>query len=65
MKSEILGAHSNPTYREYADDIHQSGQHLLNLINEILDLSDLLPEPMQKDARARLTRTGLQLKKKP
>ncbi|WP_271167252.1 sensor histidine kinase [Hansschlegelia plantiphila] len=39
MKSEIFGAHVTPTYKEYAGDIHDSGQHLLNLINEILDLS--------------------------
>jgi two-component system cell cycle sensor histidine kinase PleC len=39
MRSEILGPHNNPTYKEYANDIHQSGQHLLNLINEILDIS--------------------------
>ena len=39
MRSEILGAHDNPVYKEYANDIHQSGQHLLNLINEILDIS--------------------------
>ena len=39
MRAEILGPHDNPTYKEYAGDIHQSGQHLLNLINEILDIS--------------------------
>ncbi len=39
MKGELLGKHSNPTYRDYADNIHDSGKHLLHLINEILDLS--------------------------
>ena len=39
MKSEIFGVHTVPVYREYSSDIHNSGVHLLNLINEILDLS--------------------------
>ena len=37
--NEILGPIGNAAYKEYIDDIHQSGQHLLGLINEILDLS--------------------------
>jgi two-component system cell cycle sensor histidine kinase PleC len=39
MKGEVFGPHANPAYREYSNDIHASGHHLLTLINEILDLS--------------------------
>jgi two-component system, cell cycle sensor histidine kinase PleC len=39
MKGEIFGPHTVPAYKDYAADIHNSGVHLLNLINEILDLS--------------------------
>src|SRR3954447_18054387 len=39
MKSEIFGEHAVPVYKDYSGDIHNSGVHLLNLINEILDLS--------------------------
>ena len=39
MMNERFGAHYIPSYKEYSQDIHSSGQHLLNLINEILDLS--------------------------
>ena len=39
MKNEVFGAHETAAYRDYSADIHSSGQHLLTLINEILDLS--------------------------
>ncbi len=39
MQSELLGPLSNTTYKEYCANIHDSGRHLLHVINEILDLS--------------------------
>jgi two-component system cell cycle sensor histidine kinase PleC len=39
MKGELFGPHSVPSYKNYSQDIHNSGEHLLMLINEILDLS--------------------------
>ena len=39
MKTEVFGTHQVAAYKDYSNDIHNSGQHLLGLINEILDLS--------------------------
>ncbi len=39
--SEIFGPIQNPKYREYVGDILNSSSHLLSIINEILDFSQI------------------------
>ncbi|WP_045836091.1 HAMP domain-containing sensor histidine kinase [Hyphomicrobium sp. 99] len=39
MEKELLGPIGSDIYRDYARSIYQSGDHLLCIINEILDLS--------------------------
>ena len=39
MQAERLGPIENPTYLEYLGDIHDSATHLLNVINDVLEVS--------------------------
>jgi two-component system cell cycle sensor histidine kinase PleC len=41
LSRELMGSHQVQKYREYSCDIHGAGRHLLDLINNILDLSKL------------------------
>ena len=39
MKREIMGPLSPPKYRDYVEDIHHMGLHLLALVNDILEMA--------------------------
>jgi len=39
LRLELFGPRDLPVYKDYADNIHHSGRHLLELVNQILDVS--------------------------
>ncbi|MEZ5756682.1 MAG: ATP-binding protein [Emcibacteraceae bacterium] len=41
IKSKSLGEIGIPKYEEYIEDIYNSGRHLLDIINDVLDISEI------------------------
>jgi two-component system cell cycle sensor histidine kinase PleC len=41
MKNHLFGPLNNPKYEEYMADIHFSSRHLLDIINDVLDMSKI------------------------
>jgi PAS domain S-box-containing protein len=41
MRDERFGPVGNERYKQYVNDIHLSGQHVLSLVNDLLDLSKI------------------------
>ncbi len=41
LESEAFGPLGNARYKEYAADIHRSGEHLLGVVNDLLDIGKI------------------------
>jgi PAS domain S-box-containing protein len=47
IQTEVFGRIGERRYGEYIDDIHHSGCHLLNVINDILDMSKIEAQQLE------------------
>jgi two-component system, cell cycle sensor histidine kinase PleC len=57
MESEMFGPIGGEKYRAYCKDIHQSGQYLLDVISDVLDMSKIEAGRIRLDlAQVRLSR---------
>ena len=60
LAGEYYGKISNPTYKEYAADIQRSGEHLLMVLSDLLDISkiesgEILVEAKELDTAQEIT----------
>ncbi|MBT5110723.1 MAG: hypothetical protein HOM25_18745 [Rhodospirillaceae bacterium] len=63
IKGQVLGPIGNDKYLEYAEDIHGGAQHLLSLVNGLLDMSKIEAgkwelNPVAVDAKAMMASCG-------
>lgn len=41
LRTEVYGPVGSQTYKDYANHIHESGEHMLSLVNEVLDVATI------------------------
>lgn len=51
LRSQMFGPIGQPRYVEYADDIHKAGRHLLDVIDDVLDLAKVEAGKVELDIR--------------